>query len=412
MNRKLFIFINVLALLFLSSFISSFILLAAQPNQQQDSNDMKRKIVLFQGNILNKPARDELIRKFGGVKIKDLDLINGMAVLLPPRAEAALVKRLGVQKIVDDLVVETLAPVKVTAKKKLVQPPETLTWGVDRVDADLAWRISKGTAVKVGVLDTGINLTHPDLSERIKGSYNAINTLKSANDDNGHGTHVAGVIAATDNEIGVIGVAPEADLYAIKVLNRQGKGYLSDVIEGLDWAISNNLQVVNMSFGSSSGNDAFREAIIRTYQAGLVMVAAAGNNYSGAVSFPAAYPEVIAVSATDVSNNLASFSSVGPEIDFSAPGVSIFSTYKNESYATLSGTSMAAPHVSGAAAVVLATPVKELYDWNLNGAWDPDEIKALLKNTADDLGSPGPDPYFGYGLVDVEESATGYQSYP
>ncbi len=408
MNRKLFLLVTVLTFLFLSSFI----LLAAQSNQSKSSAHMKRKIVIFQENILNESARDELIRKFGGVKIKDLDLINGMAVLLPPQAEAALAKQVGVRKLVDDLIVEAQTPVKVTTKKIPVQPPETLTWGVDRIDADLAWNVSKGTAVKVGVLDTGIDLTHPDLKERIKGGYNAINPLKSANDDNGHGTHVAGIIAATDNEIGVIGVAPEADLYAIKVLNRQGKGYLSDVIEGLDWAISNNIQVVNMSLGSSSGNDAFREAIIRAHQAGLVMVAAAGNAYGGAVSYPAAYPEVIAVSATDAFDNLASFSSVGSEIDLSAPGVFIFSTYKSGSYGTLSGTSMAAPHVSGAAANVLATPVKSSYDWNLNGAWDPDEVKALLEDTADDLGNPGPDPYFGSGLVDVEESVTGYQTNP
>lgn len=407
MNRKVFLFLTVSTFLFLSSFI----LLAAQSSPLQNTTEMRRKIVIFQGNILNEPAREALIRKFGGIKIKDLDLINGMAVLLPPHAEAALAKYNGVSKIEDDLLIEA-APVKLTAKKIPVQPPETLPWGVNRIDAELAWNISKGTAVKVGVLDTGIDLTHLDLKERIKGGYNAINPLKSANDDNGHGTHVAGIIAATDNEIGTIGVAPEADLYAIKVLNRQGKGYLSDVIEGLDWAISNNLQVVNMSLGSSSGSDAFREAISRAYQAGLVMVAAAGNNYGGAVSYPAAYPEVIAVSATDLSDNLASFSSVGLEIDLSAPGVSIFSTYNKGGYATLSGTSMAAPHVTGAAADVLAIPVKSSYDWNLNGVWDPEEVKSLLEDTADDLGNPGFDPHFGYGLVDAEESVTGYQTSP
>lgn len=408
MNRKLFISITVLTLLLLSSFI----LFAAQPTQIQNSSQMKRKIVLFQKNILNEPAREALIRKFGGVKIKDLNLINGMAVLLPPQAEAPLAKQAGVLKLEDDLEVETLAPVKLTAKKAPPQPPETLPWGVDRIDADLAWSTSRGTAIKVGVLDTGIDLTHPDLSERIKGSYNAINPLRSANDDNGHGTHVAGIIAATDNEIGVIGTAPEADLFAIKVLNRQGKGYLSDVIEGLDWAVANGIQVVNMSFGSSSSSDAFREAISRAYQAGLVMVAAAGNNNGGAVSYPAAYPEVIAVSATDSNDNLASFSSTGPEVDLAAPGVSIFSTYKNLSYATLSGTSMAAPHVTGAAVAVLATPVRSSYDWNLNGVWDNNEVKAVLQDTADDLGAVGFDPYFGFGLVDVEESVTGNQTSP
>ncbi|MBI2588078.1 S8 family peptidase, partial [Candidatus Azambacteria bacterium] len=222
---------------------------------------------------------------------------------------------------------------------------------------------------------------------------------KTGNDDNGHGTHVAGTVAAVNNTIGVVGVGPDVHLYAIKVLNRNGSGFLSDVIEGIQWAIANGMQVANMSLGTSSDIQSFHDAVIAARNAGIVQVAAAGNS-GGAVSFPAAYPEMIAVSATDQNNSIASFSSRGPEVDLAAPGVSIPSTYKGDSYATLSGTSMATPHVTGAAALVLKT-VPGIYDTNANGVWDPNEVQAKLEAGASDLGEPGKDSLYGAGLLNA-----------
>ncbi len=374
------------------------------------SGRMERKIVVFKSGILNEPAREVLVKQFGGVKIKDLTLIDGMAVLLPPQAEEALVHQAGVLRIDDDIIVEALIKGGVAGKPAPPQPVESLPWGVNRIDADLAWGTSTGDPIKVAIIDTGIDLAHPDLKANIKGGYNAINPTKSPNDDNGHGTHVAGIVAAIDNEIGVIGVGPQIDLYAVKVLSRTGSGYLSDVIEGLDWAISNGMQVVNMSLGTNTDVQSFRDAVIRVSQAGIIQVAAAGNNSGGSVTYPAAYPEVIAVSATDSSDLIASFSSVGPEIDLAAPGVNIYSTYKGSTYKTLSGTSMASPHVAGTVADILATPARAPYDSNLNGVWEPSEVKAVLQATADDLGVVGFDNYYGYGLVDTEESVTGIQT--
>jgi len=241
-------------------------------------------------------------------------------------------------------------------------------------------------------------LTHPDLKTNIKGGYNAIYPTKSANDDNGHGTHVAGTIAALNNTIGVVGVGPQINLYAVKVLDRRGSGYLSDVIEGLDWAAANGIQVVNMSLGTSSNVLSFHDAVVRAKAAGVTLVAAAGNS-GGTVSYPAAYPEVIAVSATDNTNTIASWSSRGLEVDLAAPGVSIFSTYKGSSYATLSGTSMASPHVAGAAAVLLTQTAK--CDTDLSGACSPDEVQARLEATATELGVAGRDNLYGAGLVNV-----------
>ena len=355
-----------------------FFLIATVAQSAQE----RRSIVVFNPAV-NEPARQALLRAVGAIIIKDLPLIDGKAVLLPPRAEAALSRMAEVVRIDPDVIVVALT--------------QTLPWGVDRIDADLAWGTSTGSGVKVAIVDTGISTNHPDL--KVWGGINTIDPKKGYDDDNGHGSHVAGTVAALNNTAGVVGVAYTAKLYAVKVLNASGSGYLSDVIEGLDWCIKNKMQVVNMSLGTSTDVQSFHDAVKKVNEAGMVQVAAAGNTYGGRVTFPAAYPETIAVSATDKTNTIASFSSVGPEIDLAAPGVDILSTFRNKFYATMSGTSMSAPHVSGTAALVIAA-----------GVTGVDNVRERLQSTADDLGDTGLDPYYGYGLVDAEEAVTGSQT--
>jgi len=358
-----------------------------------------RKIVVFD-TALNDAAKDELIARAGGAKLKNLDLIGAKAVWVPDRAAAAkLATSPGVVRVDDDVVVEALR------KTVTPQPAETLPWGIDRVDAELVWPGNTADQIKVGIIDTGISNTHPDLLANVKGGVNTINPLKNWNDDNGHGSHVAGIVAGLDNEIGVIGVGPTIDLYAIKVLNRNGSGWISDVIEGIQWAIANNMQVVNMSLGTASDIQSLHDAVTAAKTAGIVVVAAAGNSGSSTdgsstVIYPAAYPETIAISATDRNNVIASWSSRGPEVDLAAPGVSIYSTYKGTGYTTLSGTSMAAPHVTGSVALVLNTPVGS-YDANANSVWDPDEVQVKLQATATELGIAGLDNLYGWGLVNA-----------
>lgn len=374
-----------------------FLLLAATPFSAMPATAKERptrKIVVFESNFVNEKAQNDLIEQVGGVKIKKLDLINAKAVYLPNQAaKQALLGKLGIKRIDDDVVVNALVKSSSTA------PAEVLPWGVDRIEADQAWSTTRGSGFKVAVLDTGIDLAHPDLKTNIKGGYNTINPTRSYADDNGHGTHVAGIIGAIDNNIGVIGSAPLVDLYAVKALDRRGSGYLSDIIEGLDWAVTNHMQVVNMSLGTNSDIASFHDAVQRANQSGIIQVAAAGND-GGAVDYPAAYPEVIAVSATDSNNNIASWSSRGSEIDLAAPGVSIFSTYKGSTYKTLSGTSMASPHVAGSAALVL-TQAPGSYDLDGDGTWDPAEVLAKLQATAADLGAVGSDSLYGAGLVNA-----------
>ncbi|UCC41628.1 MAG: S8 family peptidase [Candidatus Aminicenantes bacterium] len=344
-----------------------------------------RKIVVFNKWFYKEVDQDVLLKKHGAVKIKHLKLINGTAVHLSRQAEKALRRTDEVLRIDDDIVIHATGK-RDRKKPKNPQPPEELTWGVERVGADSVWGENTGSEIKVAILDTGIDLEHPDLQDNIKGDINVIKPKKSGNDDSGHGTHVAGIVAALDNEIGVIGTGPEISLFAVKVLDKKGRGWLSDLIDGLDWCIDYGMQVVNMSFGSSADNESFHEVVIEAYEAGITLVASAGNNgeYGGGIDYPARYPETIAVSAIDETDGFASFSSYGPEIDLTAPGVNVKSTYKGSSYEIMNGTSMSAPHVTGIVALILKTPASG-YDIDNDGIWDPAEIIIKLKETAEIL---------------------------
>lgn len=281
------------------------------------------------------------------------------------------------------------------------QPLQVLPWGINRVDSELSWSSTTGNGIKIAVIDTGIDYDHPDLDANVKGGVNFVRNARGFKDDNGHGTHVAGTIAAENNGIGVVGVAPDAWLYGVKVLDRKGSGWTSDVIAGIDWSVNNGMQIISMSLGSSSNIQALQDALDNAYARGVVSVAAAGNDNGGAISYPARYSSVIAVTATDSSDNIAYFSNIGPESELAAPGVSVYSTYKDSAYRTLDGTSMATPHVTGAVALLLSSPVPPLYDLDGDSSWDPAEVRMRLQDTSIDLGPPGWDQYFGHGLVNV-----------
>ncbi|MBI4267820.1 MAG: S8 family peptidase [Chloroflexi bacterium] len=376
-----------------------------------EGNGPGRYIVVFSDGV-NDAAKDTLTARFGGIVEKPVGLLgNANVVFLPPGAVQALQNSGEVVRMEEDAIVYAVGK-----PEPATQLAQTLPWGIDRVDADLAWPVSTGAGVKVAIIDTGIDKDHPDLVGNIKGGRNFVVIRGKVNpnqwdDDNGHGTHVAGTVAAVNNTIGVIGVAPQASLYAVKVLNRNGAGSLSDVINGIDWAIANGMDIINMSLGTSSDSLSLHIAVDAAYAAGIVVVAAAGNSGDtdpdNDVGYPAKYSSVIAVAATDNTNTRASWSSDGPEVEVSAPGVSVLSTYKGGGYATGSGTSMASPHIAGIAALVLSSPVLAQYDLNGNGIYEASEVRALLQVTADPLGSPIPNNYYGYGLGDALEAVTG-----
>jgi subtilisin family serine protease len=343
-------------------------------------------------------------------------------------------------------------------------PGEKLPWGVDRIDADLVWGTTKGAGVKVAILDTGIYKGHPDLdtTKGINfvdyGDYpnpddpNENGSPDNYGDTHGHGTALAGVIAAIDNDIGVIGVGPEIEIWTVrfrKTLGIYPDSYpdlnveynFTDLCEGMDWCLSNGIQVINFSLGLSTikydqnGNPLakyrlhdwqFYSKIRAAAEQGIIMVAAAGNdgrrietfdpsNYLGVdyedvedrYMFPASYPEVIAVSATGIkkvgkttTDYVASWSNYGPAIDLSAPGNSIYTTYLNNGYTTVGGTSLSCPHVVGTAALLLAI------------GEPASSVRERLIATAEDLGAQGKDDYFGYGLVDAQKAVFDVRSAP
>ncbi|MBM3271659.1 MAG: S8 family serine peptidase [Candidatus Sericytochromatia bacterium] len=231
-------------------------------------------------------------------------------------------------------------------------------WFLPRIGVPEAWLAAAGRAfapVTVAVLDSGIDVTHPDLAGRATLGPTFVAGTSSSADDFGHGTHVAGIIGArSGNGIGVAAVAPEVRLLAIKVLDARGGGTLAEVIAGLDAARAAGAKVVNMSFGTTRRSALLDQAIARTLAAGIVVVAAAGNDGTDIVHFPAATDGVIAVSAVDTADRRATFSSAGPQVRLAAPGVDIVSTGRGARYAIASGTSQAAPVVAGAIATVLA----------------------------------------------------------
>ncbi len=277
---------------------------------------------------------------------------------------------------------------------------ETVPVGISQIQAVPAWGCSRGRGIRVAVLDTGIDWNHPDLKPNVRGAVTFV-PGETAMDGNSHGTHCAGTIAAAINGLGVVGVAPEASLFGVKVLANSGSGQFSWIIAGINWAIQNRMQVVSMSLGASAAPAALESICNAAFNAGVLLVAAAGNagppsgGQPTSVGFPGRYRNVIAVSAIDTNNVIAAFSSRGPEVEICAPGVQVLSTVPGGGYGQKSGTSMACPHVAGAAAVVwgahrFATNVQI---WNLLGA------------SADNLGNPGWDPLYGYGRVDVDQAA-------
>jgi len=273
-----------------------------------------------------------------------------------------------------------------------------ITYGLRLIYAQYAWRFSTGAGVRVAVVDTGIAPRHPDL--RVYGGASFVSGTSWA-DDNGHGTHVAGTIAALRNGRGVVGVAPHARLYAVKVLAANGSGTTSGVLNGLAWCYRYNMHVVNLSLGSAGTTHdrnvysrAYEQAGRRLRRRGILPVAAAGNNGARSnpyVGNPARCPSYMAVASVDRARRRSSFSSYGPQVEIAAPGSDIPSTWPQTGYRTISGTSMATPHVAGVAALVKRR----------NPGWSGDRIRVHLWRTSRDLGSPGRDWLYGYGLVNA-----------
>ncbi|MED1794167.1 S8 family peptidase [Brevibacillus nitrificans] len=269
-------------------------------------------------------------------------------------------------------------------------------WNLPLIGMEQSWDVSEGRSdVIVAVVDTGVDMEHPEFEGKLVEGHNVLDGSNKPQDDNGHGTHVSGVIAAkTNNKDGIAGMTWKSKLMPIKAIGADGSGSAVDIAQGIYWATDHGADVINLSVGNYTSSAALKEACKYAYDNNVVLVAASGNDASDQPSYPAAYDEVLSVAAVDHLKERADFSNFGDYVDVAAPGVDIPSTYIYSDYASLSGTSMACPHVAALAALVRSVhPDMKSHD-----------VMELIRSSALDLGPPGHDQLYGFGMIDVNRT--------
>ncbi len=300
-----------------------------------------------------------------------------------------------------DLSDEEIAALQASGTVRYVEPDSlvmalgpTMPWNIRQINADKVQAANtNGTGIRVAVIDTGIDYTHPDLAGVYAGGYNVLTGTGDPMDDNGHGTHCSGILAATGSSKGIYGTAPGISLYGVKVLSAKGEGNMSDVIQGIFWAKNNSMQVASMSLGGSDDSQALHDAVDDAAAHGVLIIAAAGNSgvasgIGDTMGYPGKYDSVLAVAAVNKYHHRASWSSTGSNLSVSAPGVNIRSTIPGAGYATYSGTSMATPHVAGVAALV----------YSAHPDWTNQQVRQQIESTATPLGNSW---FYGAGLVNA-----------
>lgn len=384
---RIYIFVTALMILLLLTGCSEVI---------WSSKKSDRFIVTFDREVELSPILDEL--EAAGIRILDrLDIISGISCYLDEE-QMMLVKAMPSFRYVEldfELyMLETEQPQPLFVRSYQMAPAsESIDWGLKRINAPEAWESATGKNVRVGVIDTGIAADHPDLQGAVIGGFNAIDG-GSYEDDNNHGTHVASVLAARRNGMGIVGVAPDALLYSIKVMNSEGRGYISDVIEGCQWAIAEKIPVVNMSLGSDYQSTALREAISEAASQGLSIIAAAGNDGNGQVLSPAREDVAICVGASDMDDQRAPWSNYGQALKENgalAPGDWILAADKDGGWRRVSGTSIAAPHVTGIFALLLET-----------GRIERESLRRFVLQSASKSENPG--EFSGHGIVNARKA--------
>lgn len=336
----------------------------------------------------------------GGEISHEYSLVPAISVEIPTQALEGLSRNPRVVTVEENLEVQAM----------LFDDEYRDTWSINNINAKPVHdSLNTGAGVKVGIIDSGISTSHVDLN--VVGGEDFVDNDGNPDDVYGHGTHVGGTVCSAMNGFGAVGVAPDCDLYSLRVLNDAGSGTTDDILAAVNWAVEHNLDVINLSLGRSTDMGSIAEATFQAaYDSGLVIVAAAGNsgNPRGKGSntiYPANYSSVIAVAATDSNNNRASFSSTGNNVEIAAPGAGVHSTWNDtdsysnpqpvcdygdadQCYKDGSGTSMASPQVAGVAALIIA-----------GGVTDNQQVRAILTNTATPLGDP---KQFGAGLVNAQ----------
>lgn len=276
-------------------------------------------------------------------------------------------------------------------------------WHLSKILAPTAWDTTTGSSAQpIAVIDSGVRASHPDLAGKVLAGYDFVANDNDANDENGHGTAVAGTVSpASNNLVGVCGVAWSNPILPVRVLDANGSGSYSAIANGIIYAADNGAKVINLSLGGTSSSRALQDAINYAWNKQCVLVAAAGNNGSNVAFYPAACSNVVAVSATNISDTRPSWSNFGSYVDVSAPGVDILSVYGSDQYAAWNGTSFSSPVASGVVALMAAAK-PTLTNAQL--------VDILIKNS-DDIGTAGYDVYYGNGRVNASRAVTAAKNF-
>ncbi|MNX58910.1 Thermophilic serine proteinase precursor [compost metagenome] len=278
--------------------------------------------------------------------------------------------------------------------EKVVNDPRLAEqWAINKISAPAAWDVNMGSKkTLLAIVDTGVDYNHPDLAGRVDKGYDFINNDEDAMDDQGHGTHCAGIAAAGTNDgVGIAGLAPGVSILAVKVLSASGGGSYESVASGITYAADRGAHVISMSLGGGASSQAIQDAVNYAISKGSLVVAAMGNNGRESKSYPAACDGVMAIGATDINDAKASFSQYGSWISVGAPGHNILSTIPGNKYAVYSGTSMATPYAAGLAALV-----KDTFP-----SLTANQIRERIEKSADDVGTAGFDKMFGHGRINA-----------
>lgn len=376
----------------LAFLLVSFLGIAIWGTGYVNANTEIEVIVLFNQGLDGPISYGKIIEDIGGTVWKEYDLVHALAATI------------SLDKIDDLRLNPYVSAVEVNNR---VQPlVQSIDWGVGDIGAPTSWNNGfTGDGIDIGIIDSGIQTTHPDLNGAIVQSRNLVTGTTDGSDLLGHGTHIAGIIAAQNNAIGYKGIAFDANLYNAKIRNDLNGQMTTDaVLSALDWLMdpnedgntSDHVDIINMSFGSYTYNSTFEQYVNNATNLGILLVAASGNDGLGGpldaedkVMYPARYANVVAVGMTDGSHLLASASNRGNSLDVVAPGVNIYSTFPTNGYQAQTGTSMASPYVAGLLALY-----KEQYP-----TYTVAQLRGLLYSNALDLGAPGKDYLYGYGLV-------------
>eukprot|EP00934_Nitzschia_sp_Nitz4_P008042 Nitzschia sp. Nitz4//scaffold32_size149145//290//2089//NITZ4_002858-RA/size149145-processed-gene-0.111-mRNA-1//-1//CDS//3329548006//8032//frame0 len=361
----------------------------------------ERKIVQCLDGVDESVCKAQLVA--AGVEVvADMPKTEFFAICVDSLAEADLVGKLTAVARIDDDPQRFLHTASETANFVRGLADDSLPYGVDLIKAPEFWSQygSRGEGVKVCIIDSGLRATHEDIRgiDPLTGSDDFVTPWHE--DGVGHGTHVAGIIAAQSNSVGVVGVAPGVSLHIVRFFDAYGiPTYASDLITAMNACADAGANVINMSLGGPVFQSAESYTAYSLRSQGILLVASSGNDgdESNAASYPAEYPDVMSVAALNSKSEIAHFSTYNDLVDVAAPGVDVWSTYKSgdSSYFPMSGTSMAAPHVAAAAALL----------WSAFSSKSVDEIRSALEQSAIDKGACGKDPLFGHGLVDVMAAA-------